>query len=334
VRLRGVDGDEIEMGRAAMMMIHNPKGYAFGEAGDLRKTAERLDAIADVMAGVYADRSGVEKEAVLKLMDSETWWNAEQAVAAGFADSVAKMDDEEEDEEENDDGEENEGDDVEDRAQAIEKLVATYRHAPEQVAGLLAMFRAKTEPAAPVAVAPPPPAAAASEPDQTSTRLAEIEKEQASILAATGKTTIAEAVAHIEGLKVAAAKADELATKNSALIEEKKRADVKALLDSASRSGKLSPAARANIEKPEAPAFLRDPVGLATFLDALPKVVSTTSEPTRPVDHQTDASALSSAEVAAAHASKLNPTHVAVFKSGGAAALDALLAAEKKAATK
>lgn len=78
-------GDKIRMAKHAILMIHNPWTIAAGESEDLRKTADVLDKVKGSIAGILADRSGNDVEAVAELMDAETWMNAEEAVEAGFA---------------------------------------------------------------------------------------------------------------------------------------------------------------------------------------------------------------------------------------------------------
>jgi hypothetical protein len=73
------------------MMIHNASGYAQGEAADLRKMAELLDSTTANIASVYAERAGGTAKSWLKVMAEETWYSAEEAVAAGLADEVAPL---------------------------------------------------------------------------------------------------------------------------------------------------------------------------------------------------------------------------------------------------
>jgi HK97 family phage major capsid protein/ATP-dependent Clp endopeptidase proteolytic subunit ClpP len=81
-------GRKIAIGEAGMMMLHNARGGAFGEADDMRHTAEILEKINAQMAGIYAKRSGKSVEDVVALMNAETWLNPQEAVEMGFADSV------------------------------------------------------------------------------------------------------------------------------------------------------------------------------------------------------------------------------------------------------
>lgn len=84
-------GNKIIMGRNSMMMIHNASGFAMGESKDLRKMADLLEATTDNLADVYTERAGGKKKEWLAAMDAETWYSAEEAVAAGLADEVAPL---------------------------------------------------------------------------------------------------------------------------------------------------------------------------------------------------------------------------------------------------
>ena len=83
--------DSVTMADTAMFMVHNPSSYAFGEAGDLRKTADLLDKIRDTIVSRYVDKTGLDGDEIGALMDDETWLTAEEAKDMGFADSVEEM---------------------------------------------------------------------------------------------------------------------------------------------------------------------------------------------------------------------------------------------------
>jgi len=82
-------GETITMASGSMMMIHNPWGVTIGDAGEMRKTADILDKIADNLATVYAARASRSAQEMRALMNAETWFTAEEAVSEGLADSVA-----------------------------------------------------------------------------------------------------------------------------------------------------------------------------------------------------------------------------------------------------
>lgn len=84
-------GNKIIMGRNSTMMIHNASGYAQGEAEDLEKMATLLRSTTENIANVYTERAGGKAKDWLAAMKEETWYTADEAVAAGLADEVAPM---------------------------------------------------------------------------------------------------------------------------------------------------------------------------------------------------------------------------------------------------
>jgi len=82
-------GDEIVMPENAFLMIHDPSGLAMGTAGDMRAMAEALDKIAGSLVRGYAAKSGKTDDEIAALMAAETWFDAADAVVAGFADRLA-----------------------------------------------------------------------------------------------------------------------------------------------------------------------------------------------------------------------------------------------------
>ncbi len=81
-------GDTIVMPRNAMMMVHNPWTFAWGDSNDFRKMAETLDQIRESIVAAYQDKSGMEPDAIRELCDAETWFTADEAVEKGFADEI------------------------------------------------------------------------------------------------------------------------------------------------------------------------------------------------------------------------------------------------------
>ena len=81
-------GNKVIMPSNALMMIHNPAGGVWGEAEDMRDTAEILDKIRDTVANVYIAKTGLEREKVIAMMDSETWLDATEAHKLKFCDEI------------------------------------------------------------------------------------------------------------------------------------------------------------------------------------------------------------------------------------------------------
>jgi ATP-dependent Clp endopeptidase proteolytic subunit ClpP len=81
-------GEEVYIADNAMLMIHNPWSMTMGDADDLRKEADVLDKLKNTLVNAYAKKTGMETEDIAAMMDEETWLNATQSVAMGFADEI------------------------------------------------------------------------------------------------------------------------------------------------------------------------------------------------------------------------------------------------------
>ena len=86
-------GDEIRIARNAYMMVHRAWGGVFGNAVDMRKYADILEKMDGNIVAAYAERSGRPEKEWKEIVDAETWFTAEEAVAAGLADSITGDDD-------------------------------------------------------------------------------------------------------------------------------------------------------------------------------------------------------------------------------------------------
>lgn len=78
----------VRMMQGSFLMIHNPLNVAMGNQHALRKQADNLELLADSMARIYADKSGMEINEIKRLMDAETWFSAEDAVKCHLADEL------------------------------------------------------------------------------------------------------------------------------------------------------------------------------------------------------------------------------------------------------
>lgn len=81
-------GDEILMSPVAVMMIHNPLTFAYGNMHDLRKVADVLDTVKESIVNAYVTKTGRSRNIISQMMDDETWMSANVAVKEGFADGV------------------------------------------------------------------------------------------------------------------------------------------------------------------------------------------------------------------------------------------------------
>lgn len=85
-------GDEIRIGRAAFLMIHNAWLIAMGNRNDLREIADWLEPFDMTLADIYAQRTGIDIDDIVKQMDAETWIGGREAVEKGWADAFLESD--------------------------------------------------------------------------------------------------------------------------------------------------------------------------------------------------------------------------------------------------
>jgi len=88
-----MSGSEIRMASNALMMIHDPSGFAMGDSAEMRKTADLLDQTKQNLVDTYAARVTLKPSAIADLMAEETWFDANQAKADGFVDVVTQAKD-------------------------------------------------------------------------------------------------------------------------------------------------------------------------------------------------------------------------------------------------
>lgn len=80
-------GRVIRIAPAGVMMLHNPWITTSGDSSALRKTAGALDVVRASLLTAYR-RSGASESQITRWLDAETWFSAEQALAAGLADEL------------------------------------------------------------------------------------------------------------------------------------------------------------------------------------------------------------------------------------------------------
>jgi ATP-dependent protease ClpP protease subunit len=72
----------------ALLMIHNPWTVSMGDSDQLRREAALLDKLKDSLRNAYVRKTGMEADRIAQMMDEETWLDAVEAVALGFADAI------------------------------------------------------------------------------------------------------------------------------------------------------------------------------------------------------------------------------------------------------
>lgn len=85
-------GDERNMAPGSVLMLHNPlMGLDAGYASDFRKYADVLDTIKKGIMNAYQLATGLDTKIISKMMDDETYMDAQTAVSNKFATAVLFM---------------------------------------------------------------------------------------------------------------------------------------------------------------------------------------------------------------------------------------------------
>ncbi len=81
-------GEKVLVSPVSMMMIHNPSTIAYGDTEEMRKAIEVLNEVKESIINAYEIRTGLSRNKLSRLMDAETWMNANKAIELGFADEI------------------------------------------------------------------------------------------------------------------------------------------------------------------------------------------------------------------------------------------------------
>ena len=79
---------KVIMPKGSMMMIHKVSSIAWGNADDMRKMAEDMEAIEQNIINMYVAKTGRTEEEIREKVNAETYFSAEQAVEFGLADEI------------------------------------------------------------------------------------------------------------------------------------------------------------------------------------------------------------------------------------------------------
>lgn len=83
-----VGADELVMAPNSELMIHDAWGLCVGNAADMASMGDLLDHISNNIASIYAAKAGGTTTDWRAAMERESWFSADEAVAAGLADRV------------------------------------------------------------------------------------------------------------------------------------------------------------------------------------------------------------------------------------------------------
>lgn len=83
--------DIVDIVEGGFFMIHQAWTIALGNADDMRATANLLDKVDNSLIDGYVARSGKTVDQVKAWMSAETWFDAQEAVDAGFCNNVVPL---------------------------------------------------------------------------------------------------------------------------------------------------------------------------------------------------------------------------------------------------
>jgi len=81
-------GKKVMISPTAQIMIHNVMSMAFGDYRDHAHESDVLKGWNKSIANAYRLKSGLSEAELLKLMNQETWLNAQEALEKGFVDEI------------------------------------------------------------------------------------------------------------------------------------------------------------------------------------------------------------------------------------------------------
>ena len=81
-------GNKVIMSPVSMLMIHNPMTMAVGDTTEMKRAISMLTEVKESIINAYELKTGMNRDKIAKLMDAETWMDANKAVELGFADEI------------------------------------------------------------------------------------------------------------------------------------------------------------------------------------------------------------------------------------------------------
>ena len=81
-------GTNVLMAPTALMMAHNPATMAFGDHAEMEKAIDMLASVKESIINAYERKTGLPRKTLARMMDEETWMDANKAVELGFADGI------------------------------------------------------------------------------------------------------------------------------------------------------------------------------------------------------------------------------------------------------
>lgn len=85
-------GTKVIMSPVSMLMIHNPMTMAMGDTKEMEKAISMLSEIKESIINAYELKTGMSRAKIARLMDAETWMDANKTMELGFADEMLQRD--------------------------------------------------------------------------------------------------------------------------------------------------------------------------------------------------------------------------------------------------
>lgn len=155
-----MSGDETLISPTGYLMVHNPMTLASGNKSDMEKAIALLEEIKEGIINAYVRKTGLSRNKISKLMDDETWLNAEKALQLGFVDGIlfdekkkpiTPEKDEPEEDESDKESDENDSDEDEENLDKPQKNAASMLYSPTKTtASLMQKISAMTPQGVPI----------------------------------------------------------------------------------------------------------------------------------------------------------------------------------------
>lgn len=90
--------DKVIMRTGSTYMAHEASTFAYGTKSDIQKTMNALTAIDESIVSIYQQKTGLDTDEIRNIIEDETWFTAEEALAKGFVDEIETVQEQQEDE--------------------------------------------------------------------------------------------------------------------------------------------------------------------------------------------------------------------------------------------
>jgi len=80
-----------KMYKNTMLMVHNVWTFAAGDSKEMEQTAAQLKVVNELIVQIYVDKTGMTREEITAMMDSNSFMTAEEALAKKFANEILEI---------------------------------------------------------------------------------------------------------------------------------------------------------------------------------------------------------------------------------------------------